>query len=73
MHLCYCRLLLAYLPGKLLLIALNRTLNPLEDVTLACFLGLILSGLAYWLIMYVGQARFFLVWPLADAAVFVWV
>jgi hypothetical protein len=68
-------LLLAYLPGKLLLIALNRTLNPLEDVTLACFLGLILSGLAYWLIMYVGQSRFFLLWPLGTgiAAVFAWI
>jgi len=28
--------LLAYVPGKLLLIALKRTLSPLEDVTLAC-------------------------------------
>ena len=36
--------LLAYVPGKLLLIALKRTLSPLEDVTLACFLGLIVSG-----------------------------
>jgi len=65
-------LLLAYLPGKLLLIALNRTLSPLEDVTLACFLGLILSSSAYWLIAYVHQARFFLVWPLGTTAVFVW-
>jgi len=64
-------LLLAYLPGKLLLIALNRTLSPLEDVTLACFLGLILSSSAYWLIAYVHQARFFLVWPLGTTAVFV--
>jgi hypothetical protein len=68
-------LLLAYVPGKLLLIALNRTLSPLEDVTLACFLGLILSGLAYWLITYVHQASFFLLWPLGTgiAAVFAWV
>jgi hypothetical protein len=66
-------ILLAYVPGKLLLIALKRTLSPLEDVTLACFLGLVVSGLAYWLITYAHQARFFLVWPLATAAVFVWV
>lgn len=66
-------ILLAYVPGKLLLIALKRTLSPLEDVTLACFLGLIVSGLAYWLITYAHQARFFLVWPLMTAAVFVWV
>ena len=65
-------ILLAYVPGKLLLIALKRTLSPLEDVTLACFLGLIVSGLAYWLITYAHQARFFLVWPLVTAAVFVW-
>src|ERR1700749_4723992 len=64
--------LLAYVPGKLLLIALKRTLSPLEDITLACFLGLIVSGLAYWLITYAHQARFFLVWPLMTAAVFVW-
>ena len=64
-------ILLAYVPGKLLLIALKRTLSPLEDVTLACFLGLIVSGLAYWLITYTHQARFFLVWPLMTAAVFV--
>ena len=39
--------LLAYVPGKLLLFLLRRTLTPLEDVTLACFLGLIVSGLIY--------------------------
>ena len=67
-------LLLAYVPGKLLLIALNRTLSPLEDVTLACFLGLILSGLAYWVITYFHQSRFFLLWPLGTGmiAFFVW-
>src|SRR6266550_8310859 len=65
-------ILLAYAPGKLLLIALKRTLSPLEDVTLACFLGLVVSGLAYWLITYAHQARFFLVWPLMTSAVFVW-
>jgi hypothetical protein len=36
-------------PGKLLLIALKRALTPLEDVTLACVLGLVVSGLVYWL------------------------
>ena len=65
-------ILLAYVPGKLLLIVLKRTLSPLENVTLACFLGLVVSGLAYWLITYTHQARFFLVWPLMTAAVFVW-
>jgi len=65
-------ILLAYVPGKLLLIALNRTLSPLEDITLACFLGLVVSGLAYWLITYAHQARFFLIWPMMTATVFVW-
>ena len=65
--------LLAYIPGKLLLIALKRTLSPLEDVTLACFLGLIVSGVAYWLITFAHQARFYLLWPLATVAVFAWV
>ena len=64
-------ILLAYLPGKLLLIALKRTVSPLEDATLACFLGLIVSGLVYWLITYAHQARFFFVWPLITAAAFV--
>lgn len=63
--------LLGYTPGKLLLIALKRTLSPLEDLTLACFLGLIVSGVAYWSISYAHLARFFFVWPLGIGAVFV--
>ena len=65
-------IMLAYVPGKLLLIALKRTLNPLEDLTLACFLGLIISGLAYWLVTFAHQSRFYFLWPLATAAVFIW-
>ena len=65
-------ILLAYVPGKLLLIALKRRLNPLEDITLACFLGLVLSGVVYWLTAYAHQSRFFFLWPLGTAAVFVW-
>ncbi len=62
--------LLAYVPGKLLLLSLKRRLSPLEDVTLACFLGLIVSGLAYWLITFTRLERFYLIWPLTTAAVF---
>ena len=65
-------ILLAYLPGKLLLIALKRTLSPLEDVTLACVLGLVVSGLVYWLMMFAHQGRFYLVWPLTTAGTLVW-
>ena len=56
-------ILLAYVPGKLLLMALKRALTPLEDVTLACVLGLVVSGLVYWLMTFANQGRFYL--PLA--------
>src|SRR4029077_18244884 len=64
--------MLAYVPGKLLLLLLKRTLTPLVDVTLACVLGLVVSGLAYWLITVAHLTRFYLVWPLTAAAAFVW-
>jgi hypothetical protein len=50
-------ILLAYVSGKLVLLLLKRTLGPLEDVTLVCVVGLLVSGLAYWLIALVHQAR----------------
>lgn len=65
-------LLLAYVPGKLLLLLVKLTLRPLEDVTLSCFLGLVGSGVVYWLVAFADQARFYFLWPLATAAVFVW-
>src|SRR6476661_3708639 len=65
-------ILLAYVPGKLLLIALKRALPPLEDVTLACVLGLVVSGLVYWLMTFAHQGRFYLVWPLIAAGACVW-
>src|SRR5262245_24717233 len=64
--------LLAYIPGKLLLLLLRRTLTPLEDLTLACFLGLIVSGVVYWSIIFAHQSRLYFIWPLATAAVFIW-
>jgi hypothetical protein len=65
-------ILLAYMPGKLTLLLLKRTLGPLEDVTLACVLGLVVSGLAYWLIAFAHQARLYVGWPMATTAVFIW-
>ena len=65
-------ILLAYVPGKLALLLLKRTLSPLEDVTLACVLGLVVSGLAYWLIALAHQARLYVLWPMATTAVFIW-
>jgi hypothetical protein len=64
-------ILVAYIPGKVLLLLLKRALSPLEDVTLACVLGLLVSALAYWLIAFAHQARLYLFWPLATTAIFV--
>jgi hypothetical protein len=64
--------LLAYVPGKLMLLLLKRSLSPLEDVTLACVLGLVVSGLTYWLFGFAHQAHLYVFWPLATAAVFVY-
>ena len=64
-------ILLAYVPGKLLLIALKRVLSPLEDLTLACVLGLVISGLVYWLITFANQERFYFLWPMIAAGIFV--
>ena len=65
-------ILLTYMPGKLALLLLKRTLSPLEDVTLACVLGLVVSGLAYWLIAFAHHAYIYVVWPLACTALFVY-
>ena len=65
-------IMLGYLPGKLLLLTLKRALTPLEDATLACVLGLVVSGLVYWLMMFAHQGRFYLVWPLTTAGICVW-
>ncbi len=65
-------ILLAYVPGKLLLMALKRTLTPQEDVTLACVLGLVVSGVVYWLMMFAHQGRFYLLWPLIVTGICVW-
>jgi hypothetical protein len=64
-------ILLAYVPGKLLLIALKRVLSPLEDVSLACVLGLVVSSLVYWLMTFANQGRFYFLWPLIAAGIFV--
>ncbi len=63
---------LAYVPGKLLLMALKRGLTPLEDVTLACVLGLVVSGLVYWLMTFAHLGRFYLLWPLTAVGACVW-
>jgi hypothetical protein len=64
--------MLAYGPGKLLLLLLKRTLSPIEDVTLACVLGLVVSGLVYWLIAFARHPHIYVLWPLATTALFVY-
>src|SRR5713101_7365016 len=64
--------MLAYLPGKLALLLLKRTLSPLEDFTLACVLGLVVSGLIYWLIAFSRHPHIYVLWPLASTALFVY-
>lgn len=61
--------MLAYLPGKLLLLLLKVKVSPFEDVSVACSVGLLLSGLAYWLIAFFHYTQFYLVWPLAITAI----
>jgi hypothetical protein len=63
---------LAYLPGKLLLLLLNRKLSLLEDTTLACSVGLLISALAYWLIVFFRQTHLFVLWPLTITGFFVY-
>src|SRR4051812_12575095 len=65
-------MMLAYVPGQLLLIALKRKVSPLEDVTLACVLGLVVSALVYWLTTFAHQERFYLLWPLTAVGICVW-
>lgn len=65
-------ILLTYMPGKLALLLLRRALSPLEDVTLACVVGLVVSGLAYWLIAFTHRAHIYVVWPLACTALFIY-
>ena len=62
--------LLAYMPGKLLLMALKRTLTPLEDVTLACVLGLVRERPCLLVNDVCHQGRFYFVWPLTAAGSF---
>ena len=65
--------MLAFVPGKVLLLLLKRKLSPLEDFTLACVLGLVVSGLIYWLIAFAHQARTYVFWPLATTAFFLFI
>ncbi len=57
-------LILIYLPGKLLLDTARLRLKTLEDLTLSLVLGTTVSGLLYWMAVYVGWLPLFALWPL---------
>lgn len=61
---------LAYLPGEVLLLFLKRKLSPLEDVCLASSVGLLMSGLVYWLMGFGHQGRLYLLWPVTSLTLF---
>ena len=63
---------LAYVPGKLLLLLSNRRVSPLEEASLACSAGLLISGLVYWVIAVFNREHFYVLWPLTTTAVFVY-
>ena len=52
---------LAYVPGKLLLLLLNRRVNPLEEASLACSAGLLIRGLVYWVITFFNREHFYVI------------
>ena len=54
---------LGYAPGALLLYLLARSSTPLEHVSLAVTLGLVTSGIVYWLVGIARWAELFVVWP----------
>jgi len=65
--------MLAYAPGRLALRTLGRRLHPTEEATLSLVLGLILSGCVYWLLGFIGAARYFPCWPPLATAILAWV
>lgn len=69
---CLAIIVLAYLPGKLLLLLMKHRLNPLESVMVACFLGLIGSSLVYWFFVFGHQASFYFLWPLTIVVIFIY-
>ncbi len=62
--------LLGYVPGKLLLLLGKSTARPLENFTLACILGLVLSGLVYWVFGFTDRENFYSVWPVGALIIF---
>ncbi len=62
---------LAYLPGKFFLILLRRKVGRLEEITLACSAGLLMSGVVYWFSVFLHEGRFYILWPLTITAILI--
>jgi hypothetical protein len=64
--------LLAYFPGRVVLDLGRPNLRPLEDLTLSVFVGLISSGLLYWIAAVTKSPSAFLLWPLMTGAIYLY-
>jgi hypothetical protein len=61
-------IMLAYLPGKLVFEIARLRLGPLESLTLSLLVGMILSGILYWITSFL-KIPIFLVWPFSTAII----
>jgi hypothetical protein len=56
--------LLAYIPGRLLLRVANVSVSPLDMTALSLNLGLVASGIVFWLLSYFSLGRWLALWAL---------
>jgi hypothetical protein len=61
---------LVYAPGALLLRLLNRSLSPLDHVTLSCVIGLLISASVYWIFGFFNLFHLYFLWPLLATVAF---
>ncbi|MBV8821006.1 MAG: hypothetical protein JO022_21790, partial [Acidobacteriaceae bacterium] len=59
--------LLGYVPGRLAIGTVRSGLSRLDAVTLSLALGLVVSGIVYWILGCFGLQQFFVAWALAMA------
>jgi hypothetical protein len=62
--------LVAYIPGRVLLRFARISISPLDITSLSLNFGLVVSGIAFWLLSYFHAASYFTFWVLAGAGVF---
>ncbi|MDR3417076.1 MAG: hypothetical protein P4L83_12895 [Nevskia sp.] len=63
-------MLLAYVPGRLVLHLLNSRRTPLDEAVLSLVLGLVISAWLYGVTMWAGIGRLFFLWPLFAGILF---